>query len=313
MAIDVNRLGRTFFAEVRGADLRGQLSDETVAEIRAAWMEHGVLVFPDQLLSDAQQVAFSMRFGPLEEDLIDPTKFIANLGNLDEDGKLRDPASLKSRFLRANQLWHSDSAYFPAAAKLSFLNGRQIASDMEGGETQWADMRAAYDELSADTRASIEGKVVVHDMQTSRAKTGRLLSPEERAKWPPVHHPMVRVHEETGRKALYVGSQATCVTGWGEDESQKLFGQLMDFATQDRFVHTHRWRQGDLVCWDNRRVVHRQVAFDEARFPRVVVRTTVRGTGPDVIDGKPVDEYERLKTLSVHGRERVASEASRVR
>jgi len=295
MALSVKRLGRTFFAEVRGPDLRETLSDETVAEIRAAWMEHGVLVFPDQLLTDQQQVAFSMRFGPLEEDLIDPTKFIANLGNLDEDGKLRDPASLKSRFLRANQLWHSDSAYFPAAAKFSFLNGRQIASDMEGGETQWADMRAAYDELDAERRALIEGKVVMHDMQTSRAKTGRLLSPEERAKWPPVHHPMVRVHEETGRKAMYVGSQATCVAGWSEDDSQKLFAELMDFATQDRFVHKHRWRQGDLVCWDNRRVVHRQVAFDEAKYPRVVVRTTVRGTGPDVIDGRPVDEYARAR------------------
>lgn len=297
-SLDVRRLGRTFFAEVRGVDLRETLSDEIVAEIRSAWMEHGVLVFPGQLLTDAQQVAFSLRFGDLEEDLIDPTKFIANLGNLDEDGKLRDPASLKSRFLRANQLWHSDSAYFPAAAKLSFLNGRKFSSDMIGGQTQWADMRAAYDELPEGSRAAIEGKVVVHDMQTSRAKTGRLLSPEERAKWPPVTHPMVRVHEETGRKALYVGSQATCIVGAGEVESQKLFAELMDFATQDKFVHTHVWREGDLVCWDNRRVVHRQRPFDEAKFPRVVVRTTVRGTGPDVIDGKPVDEYARLKAMA---------------
>jgi len=293
MSLSVKRLGNTFFAEIRGLDLRETLSDATVAEIRAAWLEHGVLVFPDQMLSDAQQVAFSLRFGPLEEDLIDPTKFIANLGNVDEDGGLRDPGSLKSRFLRANQLWHSDSAYFPAAAKFSFLNGRVIAADMEGGETQWADMRAAYDELSADRRAILEGKVVMHDMQTSRAKTGRLLSPQERAKWPPVFHPMVRVHEETGRPAMYVGSQATCVVGWGEADSQALFAELMDFATQDRFVHTHRWRQGDLVCWDNRRVVHRQRPFDEAKYPRVVVRTTVRGTAPDVVDGKPVDEFVR--------------------
>lgn len=295
MTLAVKKLGRTFFAEVRGPDLRAHLSDETVAEIRSAWMEHGVLVFPDQMLTDAQQVAFSLRFGPLEEDLIDPTKFVANLGNLDEDGSLRDPASLKSRFLRANQLWHSDSAYFPAAAKLSFLNARRIAPDMVGGETQWADMRAAFDELPDASRTAIEGKVVMHDMQTSRAKTGRLLSPEERAKWPPVYHPMVRVHEETGRKALYVGSQATCIVGSGEAESQKLFAELMDFATQDRFVHTHRWRAGDLVVWDNRRVVHRQVAFDEAKYPRVVVRTTVRGTAPDVIDGKPVDEFARAR------------------
>jgi alpha-ketoglutarate-dependent 2,4-dichlorophenoxyacetate dioxygenase len=295
MALDVKRLGRTFFAEVRGVDLRQNLPDDTIAEIRAAWMEHGVLVFPDQLLTDAQQVAYSRRFGPLEEDLMDATKFIANLGNVDEDGTLRDPSSLKSRFLRANQLWHSDSAYFPAAAKLSFLNGRDIATDMLGGETQWADMRAAWSELPEDKKRLIDGKVVVHDMQTSRRKTARLLSPEERAKWPPVHHAMVRVHEETGHKALYVGSQATCVVGWNEADSQALFAELMDFATQDRFVHTHRWRQGDLVCWDNRRVVHRQIPFDEAKYTRVVFRTTVRGSGPDVVDGKPLDEYARTR------------------
>ena len=293
MALDVRRLGRTFFAEVRGLDLRQELSDGTIAEIRAAWMEHGVLVFPDQPLTDAQQIAFSRRFGPLEEDLMDATKFIANLGNVDEDGTLRDPNSLKSRFLRANQLWHSDSAYFPAAAKLSFLNGRVIEPGMVGGETQWADMRAAWDELPEDKKRLIEGKVVVHDMQTSRRKTGRLLSPEERAKWPPVHHCMVRVHEETGRKALYVGSQATCVVGWTEEDSERLFAELMEFATRDRFVHTHRWRPHDLVCWDNRRVVHRQLPFDEAKYKRVVFRTTVRGTGPDVADGKPIDEYAR--------------------
>ena len=145
MALDVTRLGRTFFAEVRGVDLRQEQPDEAIAAIRAAWMEHGVLVFPGQPLTDAQQVAFSRRFGPLEEDLMDATKFVANLGNVDEDGTLRDPSSLKSRFLRANQLWHSDSAYFDAPAKLSFLNGRVIVPDMIGGETQWADMRAAWD------------------------------------------------------------------------------------------------------------------------------------------------------------------------
>ena len=293
--LDVTRLGRTFFAEVRGLDLREHLSDATIAAIRAAWMEHGVLVFPDQRLSDEQQIAYSRRFGPLEEDLMDATKFVANLGNVDEDGTLRDPASLKSRFLRANQLWHSDSAYFPAAAKLSFLNGRVIEPDMRGGETQWADMRAAWDELPDDKKRLIDGKVAIHDMQTSRKKTGRLLSPEERAKWPPVQHAMVRVHEETGRKALYVGSQATSLIDWSEADSQALFAELMAFATQDRFVHTHTWRPWDLVCWDNRRLVHRQVPFDEARYRRVMFRTTVRGSGPDAVDGRAIDEHARAR------------------
>src|SRR3972149_78385 len=131
MALTVKRLGRTFFAEVSGIDLTQHPSDDAIAEIRAAWMEHGVLLFRNQRFTDAQQEAYARRFGLLEHNLRDDTRYVAPLGNLDPDGTIRDPDSEQSRFLRANQLWHTDSAYFAAPAMLSLLNGRVVSPDME--------------------------------------------------------------------------------------------------------------------------------------------------------------------------------------
>jgi alpha-ketoglutarate-dependent 2,4-dichlorophenoxyacetate dioxygenase len=300
MPLQVKRLGRTFFAEVSGLDLRQDLSDDTIAEIRHHWMREGVLLFRNQQFTTEEQVAYSKRFGKLEHNLRDDNAFVAPLGNLDQDGKLRDPNSEQSKFLRANQLWHSDSAYFAAPAMLSFLNGRVIDPDMPDGHTQWADMLAAYEDLPQSKRDAIEELIAMHDMQTSRSVTGRVLDPDERKKWPPVYHRMTRIHEETGKKVMYVGSQATTIVGWNDDaKSKKLFVELMQHATQDKYVYDHKWTKWDFVCWDNRRVVHRQRPFDEAKYPRVVFRSVVEGTGPDVIDGKGVNEFERFQAL--HG------------
>ncbi len=307
MPLQVKRLGRTFFAEVSGLDLRQEQSDDTIAEIRAAWMEHAVLLFRDQQFTNEQQIAYAKRFGALEHNLRDDNAFVAPLGNLNPDGTIRDPDSEQSKFLRANQLWHSDSAYFPAAAMLSFLNGRVIDPAMPDGHTQWADMQAAYDDLPQSKRDEIAELVVMHDMQTSRSVTGRILDPDERKKWPPVYHRMTRIHEETGKPIMYVGSQATCVVGWDEERSKKLFRELMRHATQDKYVHDHTWTKWDFVCWDNRRVVHRQCTFDEAKWPRVVFRAVVAGTAPDVIDGVGVNEYERFQAIH-GGKQRAAAE-----
>jgi len=308
MPLTVKRLGRTFFAEVSGVDLSQRQSDATIAEIRAAWMEHGVLLFRDQKLTDEQQESYARRFGDLEHNLRDDTRYVAPLGNLNPDGTIRDPNSEQSRFLRANQLWHTDSAYFAAPAMLSFLNGRVVMPEMEKGETQWCDMLAAYEDLPQAKKDEIEDLIAWHDMQTSRKVTGRKLDEVEREKWPPVLHRMVRIHEETGKKIMYVGSQATCVVGWPEAKSRKLFIELMQHATQDKYVFEHKWSQWDFVCWDNRRVCHRQRPWDEAKYPRVMYRSTVAGTGPDVIDGKGVDEYARFQALKSKARESVAAE-----
>lgn len=292
MSISVERLGRTFFARITGVDVTRPIDDATYGTIQQAIVDHAVVVIPGQEIGDDAQQAFAERFGEVEEGLFDPELITAPLGNLDDDGALRDPGSEMSRFMRANELWHSDSTYFDTPARLSFLSGRIVAP--ERGETQWADFRAAYQAMPAARQAELDGLIIEHDMQNSRRKMGRSLSPEERKKWPPVHHPLIRIHEDTGDKALYVGSQATHVLGWNEDESQALFKELLDYATQDEFVYTHSWTQWDLVIWDNRRVVHRRRPWDEDNVPRVMYRTTIQCAGPTVIDGQRVDEHARL-------------------
>lgn len=292
MSISVERLGRTFFARVTGVDLTKPVSDRDLADIRQAIRDHAVLMFPGQPFTDETQEAFARNFGELEPGLYDPSQFTAPLGNLDEEGELLDPDSDKSKFLRANELWHSDSTYFPAPARLSFLSGRIVSP--ERGETQWADFRAAYRDMPPARQAELEDLIVIHDIQNSRRKMGRDLTPEERAKWPPVQHPLIRIHEDTGDRALYVGSQATQVVGKNEEESQVLFKELLDHATQDQFVYTHSWTPNEFVIWDNRRVVHRRRPWDETKYPRVMYRCTVWCEGPTVIDGKRVDEHARL-------------------
>jgi alpha-ketoglutarate-dependent 2,4-dichlorophenoxyacetate dioxygenase len=294
--INVTRLGKTFFAEVKNVNLKQPLNDETFSEIHDAFMEYGVLLFARQHLSDDQQVEFSFRFGPLEDDLIDPSQHMARMSNLNEDGSLKDPDARDQLFLQANQQWHSDSTFLAAPAKISLLSGHKIPP--EGGETEWADMAAAWQALSAERQAELDGLVVEHDFQRSRLKTGHEFNGEERSKWPPLPHPLVRRHEETGQKALYVGSQAERIIGLPEDEGADLIAELIALSTQDQFIYRHPWTEGDLVVWDNRRVNHRGRPWKATAFPREIHRTTVKGTAPTVVDGKPVDEYERWQSLS---------------
>ena len=294
--INITRKGRTFFAEVTGIDLSRPMDDTTFTRINEGLLDNGVLVFPGQHLSDQAQVEFSARFGPLEDDLLDPSQHVAFMTNVNEDGSFRDPESRGQQFLRANQQWHSDSTYLAAPARVSFLSGRQMPP--EGGETQWADMQAAWQALPAERPADLDGLIVEHDFQRSRRKTGHQFTEEERRRWPPLPHPLVRRHEETGEKALYVGSQAERVIGMPDSEGEALIQELIAFATQDQFIYTHTWTNGDIVAWDNRRVNHRGRPWEETTYPRIMHRTTVQGTGPTVIEGRAVDEFERWRELS---------------
>ncbi|MBT7268328.1 MAG: TauD/TfdA family dioxygenase [Rhodospirillaceae bacterium] len=294
--IGVTQLGNTFFAEVTNVDLKLPLDDQTFFEIHGAFMKHGVLLFARQHLSDEEQVAFSFRFGPLEDDLIDPSQHIARMSNLNENGSLKDPEARDQLFLQANQQWHSDSTFLAAPAKISILSGHKIPP--EGGETQWADLSAAWQALPAERQAELDGLIVEHDFQRSRRKTGHNFTEQERKQWLPLPHPLVRRHEETGQKALYVGSQAEHIIGMPEEEGAALIAELIALTTQDQFTYTHPWTEGDLVIWDNRRVNHRGRPWQATEYPREIHRTTVKGTAPTVIDGKPIDEYERWQSLS---------------
>lgn len=279
----IETIKQDFVAVVRDADVGGPLSDADIAQLRDWLDRYVVLHFPDQTLSDAHQVAFSARFGPPEKSWrtlragmggLVKDQAISMIGNVDERGDVIASSDLRRINQRGNMLWHSDSSYRVPSGLYTMLFGRHVPP--EGGATQFADMRAAYDALPAERRAFLEGLRVEHclDSTFARADTPPL-SPDERTKLPPVIQPLVRTHPVTGRKSLYLGSPAMRVLGMGEAEGQALLEELTGFATADRFVYEHRWAERDLVMWDNRSSMHRGRPFAEASFKRQLRRTTV--------------------------------------
>ncbi len=288
MPLAVKPLHPVFAAEVTGVDLRQPLSDTTIGEITAAMDIYAVCVFPIQLLTDVQQIAFSSRFGKLEttrranrpgfKPRIDIR--MSDISNLDENNRLlpRDDWRLAGDL--GNRLWHTDSSFKRTPAKYSFLSARVIPA--EGGETQFADLRAAYDALPEKKQRQIEGLVAMHSLMHSRAKIGFTdYLPEEREKEAPVPQVIVRTHPGSGRKTLYLASHARDIPGMGLPEALLLLNDLIDHATQAPFVYTHRWRQGDLVIWDNRCTMHRAREYDLNEV-RDMHRTAVEDVGPTV-------------------------------
>jgi alpha-ketoglutarate-dependent 2,4-dichlorophenoxyacetate dioxygenase len=291
MTLHVKRLGTTFVGEVSGVDLRRPLDDATFRAVRDAFHEQAVLVFHDQRLDDEQQVAFSLRFGPLETSIRRERRRIerleiSDISNLDERGRMLDPADERARYNAGNQLWHTDSSFKRVPALASLLSAREVPP--EGGETEYADLRAAWDALPETRRRGLEGLVAEHSIVHSRSLIGYRFKDEERDALPPVPQALVRTHPATGRQALYLGSHASHIIGRPLDEGRALLRELLEFATQPPFVYRHHWRVGDLVMWDNRCVLHRGRPWDEARYRRVMHRTTVAGAGPTVVDGRPV-------------------------
>jgi alpha-ketoglutarate-dependent 2,4-dichlorophenoxyacetate dioxygenase len=250
-----------------------------------------VLVFQDQRLTDEEQMAFSRRFGPLEETIKAPGKEnrhhpnLVDLSNIDPD---RDHALLgwsdrRMVYQSGNQLWHSDSSFKPVPAMASLLSAREVPP--EGGETEYASLRAAWDALPRAMQARLDGLVAVHSFAYSRGLIAPgLLLPEQEAALPPVKQQLVRVNDVTGRKAVYLGSHASHIIGMPSDEGRRLLRDLLEHATRPEFVFQHRWRVGDCVMWDNRAVLHRGRPWDTRRYRRVMHRTTVAGDGPTVPD-----------------------------
>ena len=275
-----------FFGEVSGLDLAGPLDDDRMAEIRAALDAHAVLLFRGQNLTDAQQVAFSRKLGPVattrQKDRpghrlrIDPQ--VSDISNLDPDGNVMGPDDRRRMDALANRLWHTDHSFRRVPSTYSLLSAHIVPD--EGGETEFADMRAAYDALPGGTKAAIDGLVAVHSLFTSRAVIGFTdFSPEERAALPPARQPLARTHPGSGRKSLYLAAHADRIEGMPLPEGRMLLLDLMDHATQPQFVHRHRWEAGDLVIWDNRCTMHRARAFDMSA-KRDMRRTTVSETAP---------------------------------
>lgn len=270
-----------FVGVVRGIDLTRRLSDDHVAAIHAGMDRHGVLVFHDQRLDDAQQVAFSRQLGPLEHatgDIHAPqdrrvAMELNDISNLDKHGEVLPRDDRRRLFGLGNLLWHSDSSFKEVPAKYSLLSARVIPK--AGGNTEFADMRAAYDTLDAATKHEVHDLVCLHSQIYSRGVLGfDDFTPEERAKWAPVKQRLVRRHPVTGRLSLYLSSHAGAIEGWPTPEARAFLRDLNEHATQRRFVHAHVWQPWDLVMWDNRVTMHRARRFDPAEA-RDMRRTTL--------------------------------------
>ena len=277
----------TLGATVTGPRL-GRLTADQWHAIEAAFHQYAVLIFPGQHLSDEQQMAFGARFGELS---IESLPF----GNQRDDGTLRDADDPLMRLFRGNEGWHTDSSFQPISAKASILSARTVPA--KGGETEWADMRAAYEELDAQTRERIAGLAAYHSLYHSQSAIGEgedttaqglaVLHAGDRsrpadssagyrqANSPPLR-PLVKVHPVTGRPALYIGRHAYGIPGLDPEASRRMLADLVAFACRPPRVHTHRWQPGDVVIWDNRCVLHRARpwSLDE---PRVMHHTRVNG------------------------------------
>jgi alpha-ketoglutarate-dependent 2,4-dichlorophenoxyacetate dioxygenase len=287
MAITIRQVGPCFAGEVDGIDLARPLSPEDAAAIHAGMDRYAVLVFHGRPVTPEQHMAFTLALGPIEnaigtglrENYRLPTVF-ADVSNLDKDERVFERDNRTRLFGLGNRLWHSDSSFKPIPAKYSLLHAYRIPS--RGGNTEFADMRAAYDALDEETRARCEDLVCEHSQLYSRQILGFTdFTDEERARFAPVRQVLVRTHPVTGRKSLYLSSHAGGIIGWPVPEARAFLRDLVEHATQRQFVYSHGWRVGDLVMWDNRQTMHRARPFPEHE-PRDVRRTTLAGDRPTV-------------------------------
>ena len=280
MAIVATRLTPHFAAQIDGADITRLLDDATWAEIRAAFEEHSILVFRGRTLDDETQIAFSHRFGSLEVTRsMNPaagTPF-ARQSNLDiKTGEFIPADDRRMIYQLANMLWHSDSSFKPVPALCSLLSARVIPP--EGGATEFASTRCAYPALPEDMKRRVAGAIADHDFSWSRDQIRPgFFTAEERATYPPVRHPLVRTNPVNGRPALFLGAHASHIEGMPIEEGRALLKALLDHVTQPQFRYRHEWREGDLVVWDNRCVLHRATPYDSTRYKRLLQRTTVSG------------------------------------
>ncbi len=283
MTIEVTPLHPTLGAEIRGVDLTRPVLPAVFAEIEAAFNHHGILVFSEQPVTDEQQLVFSQLFGPLE---VNPNYAgakmrlrpdVADISNLDAEGRVLPRDDRRNLFNLGNQLWHTDSSFKRIPAKCSLLSARELPSSgpMGGGETEFADLRAAWDALPEAGKRELDGLVAEHSIFRSRSLIGFADFNDEIFKQlPPVPQALVRHHPASGRTSLYLASHASHIIGWPVEKGRTLIEELIAFATQPQFVYQHHWTVGDLVIWDNRCTMHRGRPYDDTQR-RVLHRTTV--------------------------------------
>lgn len=271
----IRELSPVLGAEVVGLDLALPLDAATRREIYHAFVRYQVLCFRDQRLSKEQQIAFTEQFGTLERHIARnrgaDNPFVHTVSNLGPDGKPSGKVG--------SQAWHTDKSFRPEPSLATILHAVTMPPD--GGDTCFANMYAAYDALSEVEKAELDDVRVIHSWELSQQKHGLTATPEEIADAPPMSHPLVRVHPDSGRKCLFMGVHASHFDGGAMAEGRARLAALEAHATEECFVYRHHWCAGDLLMWDNRCLLHRADAnFDAARYPRVLHRTCLRGTAP---------------------------------
>ena len=287
MTIEVTPLTAHIGGRMTGIDARRPLTPAEVDAVNAGMDRHAVLVLPGQDITDEQQVEFTRNFGPLQnganatqrrpELRLDPA--FADVSNIDKSGAVLARDDRRRMASLGNRLWHSDASFRVIPARYSLLSGRIVVTD--GGNTEFADMRAAYDALDDKTKAEIEDLICEHSQIFSRNQLGFTeYTPEERAMMKPVRHRLVRTHPTSGRKSIFLSAHIGGILGWPRPEAMAFIRDLMEHATQSQFVYAHRWTQHDLVIWDNRATMHRVRRYDDLNTVRDLRRTTTKSDGP---------------------------------
>lgn len=289
MPISVKPVDATLGAIVEDVDL-DQLSDHEWLEVRDAFHEYAVLIFPEQFVSTEGQVAFSKRFGRIERLDAKKQLEVVFVSNKKADGSVSRPEDHQTNILRGNEGWHTDSSYMPLSAKASCLTALELPA--QGGGTGYADMRAAYDALDDETKDRIEELSALHSLYHSQAKIGHIVKTGGgygfHTKGAPLR-PLVKIHPETGRKALYIGRHAYRIPGMPDDEAQELLSKLLSFACQKPRIYEHTWKAGDTVIWDNRCVLHRARPYDYTKA-RVLRHTRISGEPESELVSTVADE-----------------------
>ena len=281
MVLTFRKLHPHFVAEVGPVDLRQVHDPAILAEIRAGLDAHAVLVFREQPFADDEQLAFAQRLdGQLHTktgaSVLRKNRFgneaLTDISNLDENGEIMQSDDRRRMYGLGNRLWHTDASFQDPPGRYSMLNARVVPP--VGAETEFADMRAAYDALDAQTRAGLEGLHVHHSIAYSRQTLGFEFSKDEQEALKGAVHPLVRTLPHSGRRSLYIASHSSRIVEWPVPEGRLLLRDLTEHATQPEFVYRHVWRVGDLVIWDNRTTMHRGRAYDDAKYRRELRRVT---------------------------------------
>ena len=286
MAPTFRKLHPHFVAEASPIDLRQAHDGDTLDAIRAGMDEYAVLIFRDQPFSDAEQLAFAQRFdGTLHTNtgaaVLGKNRFgneaLTDISNLDEDGAILKSDDRRRMYALGNRLWHTDASFQDPPGRYSMLSARVVPP--AGAGTEFADMRTAYDALDADTKAQLEGLRAHHSIAYSRQILGFEFSRQEQEQLKGAVHPLVCTNPRTQRRSLYLASHASRIIDWPLPEGRLLLRDLIEHATQARFVYRHAWRPGDLVIWDNRATMHRGRPFDDAKHRRELRRVTTLDIG----------------------------------